>query len=635
MNAFNTLPKGHIIKDRYKVQSIMGSGHSSVVYKTVDMRTGAGAALKIMDPLLSQDPVNLERFRREVEILAPLNHPSIITIYDIFQTEDFHCISMELAEGLDGKALLKKKGQMEFPNFLRIARQVLDALACCHDKGIMHRDIKPQNIIIDSDWKIKLLDFGIAKMNTMSDLTKTGASLGTPEYMAPELFLKGHSCDPRVDVYGVGLVLHEFLTGRPLFRAQSLNALFQLHKTGERESVSSIRWDIPDWIDSILLKCLETDPGARYQSIDEIQSDLKKKEMAAAHLQKEAEPSLCKNCQIPAIVHMPFCHKCGTFSSVAMTPGDFSVVVQDCGEKDRLAEFMEKNYQGASVNEIKKKLEKPPALIADKISKDAAQRIAVDLSLFPCKVSITANLSKTFRLPDYYAAIGLALPLILIMFSGFRTGSLLFLGIGVVVCEALAYMLFRAKTVPLINIKLQNTEKPADSISIAYAKMMQKVVAPKFRTAFAHVLSRYFRLREKMADMPGVEAEMESLGRVVGAAFKSLGAAEGFLGSLESTSLVELKERELRLSVQIDTAKDATQIDKLIKMKTECISHIKMYREMEDRYQRLFTSVIQTNGALQRYEDSLRDLSTEGMLSTVLEKMNSTYVMNGDFDPFT
>lgn len=634
MNAFNNLSKGHVLDKRYKIHFILGSGHSSVVYKAQDIRTSTSIALKVMDPLLSQDPVNLERFGREVEILAPLNHPNIINIYDVFQTRDFHCISMELARGLDGKAFLKKNGPMKFPHFIRVVKQITDALACCHDKGIIHRDIKPQNIIIDSNLQIKLLDFGIAKMNTMSGLTKTGTSIGTPEYMAPELFQKGHSCDPRIDIYALGLVLHEFLTGRPLFMAKSLNALFQLHRTGERKTIAGDRLDVPDWIDSILLKCLETDPGNRYQSIHEIRSDLKKEEMAAAHLQKEAEPALCTNCQTPLFSHLPFCHQCKAFANDSMASGDFSLIIQDCGEKDRLAGFLEKTYQKVSAKQVKKKLDNPPVLIAGKVSKETAQRMAGDLSLFPCKFSITNNLSKSFRLPDYYAAIGLTLPLILIMFSGFKTGSLLFMGLGLVVCEAVAYGLFRLKAVPVINIKHQNKEKSVDPSALEFAKMMQDISAPKFRTALAHILSRYFRIREKTAGIPGFEGEIETLGQVMNAAFGSIQAVEELMGALDSISLTELKERELGLSVQIDTAKDAAQAGKLIKMKTECVSHIKMYMEMEDRYQGLFTSVVQTNGALQRYEDSMQDLSTQGMLAAVLKKMDSALAMNADFDPF-
>ena len=174
MSAFNALKKNSVLKNRYRMDSILGSGHSSVVYKAWDVRSNTPVAIKIMDPLLNLDAATQERFLREVRILQPINHPNIIHVYETFETQGFHCISMELANGMDGKAYIKKNGPMPFPHFLKLMNQLLDALASCHDKGIVHRDIKPQNLTIDAEENIKLLDFGIAKMNTMSDLTKTG-----------------------------------------------------------------------------------------------------------------------------------------------------------------------------------------------------------------------------------------------------------------------------------------------------------------------------------------------------------------------------------------------------------------------------------------------------------------------------
>ncbi|MBI9075061.1 MAG: serine/threonine protein kinase [Desulfatibacillum sp.] len=630
MTAFNNLIKGNVLKNRYRIETVLGSGHSSVVYKALDSRSDTHVALKIMDPLFNLDSSTLERFLREVRILQPINHPNIVTAYDVFETKGFHCIAMELVRGLDGKAYLKKNGPMPFPRFLKVTEQLLEALASCHDKGIVHRDIKPQNLVIDDEENMKLLDFGIAKMNTMSDLTKTGTSLGTPEYMAPEIFQKGASFDPRVDIYATGLVLHEFLTGKSLFQAQTLSALFQLHRTGDREPVTSLRSDLPDWIDSVIAKCLEPDPANRYQSVYELQSDLKKNKMAAAHLQKDTEPALCNNCRARLVAHVPFCCQCGAFAEAGINPGEYSLIVQECGEQDRLAEFLAKTYKKVSAKEVKRKLGKPPVLVASGLSKDTAHRMAADLSLFPCKYLITTRLSQSFRLPDFYAALGLILPLVLMLFSGLKTGALLLAGLALLLVEVAAYSLFRLKTRPLINIRRQGEKRPPPPRALVFAKSMQKISTPRFKNSLAHVLSKYFRILEKASEMTNGEHEMEALDQIVEIAFKSIETAQEYLGALDSTSLAELKEREFRLSVQIDMSNEPDKIEKLIKMKTECMAQMRMFREMEDRYQGLLTSVIQASGALQRYEDSLRDMSTEGMLKELLTKMDSDLGGIGD-----
>ena len=172
MSAFNALKKGDVLKNRYRIEKVLGSGHSSIVYDALDLRSNTHAALKIMDPLLNLDAAVQERFLREVQILQPINHPNIIQVYDAFETQGWRCISMEIANGRDGKAYVNERGPMPFGVFLKIMDQLLGALAACHDKGVVHRDVKPQNIAIDAEHNVKLLDFGIAKMNTMSDLTQ-------------------------------------------------------------------------------------------------------------------------------------------------------------------------------------------------------------------------------------------------------------------------------------------------------------------------------------------------------------------------------------------------------------------------------------------------------------------------------
>ena len=448
--------------------------------------------------------------------------------------------------------------------------------------------------------------------------------------MAPEIFRKGASFDPRIDIYAVGLVMHEFLTGKSLFKARTLNALFKLHQTGDREPVTEMRPDLPGWIDSVIAKCLEPDPANRYQSVYELQSDLKKSKMGAAHLQRQAEPALCGNCRSRLFAHVPFCCQCGAFAGAGIVLGEYSLIIQECGEQDRLAEFLEKTYKGVSAKAAKKRLDRLPALVAKNVSKDTAQRIAADLSLFPCRIRITQSLSQSFRLPDFYAAIGLALPLGLILFA--KASTMFVAAIFLFLMELAAFALFRFKTRPIISAKHQMDEKTLPPQALSFAQSMKDISTPRFKSAMAHLLSKYFRIHKRVSKMTVGGHEAAALDRVMEIAFKSLSTAEEYLQALNSTSLAELKEREFRLSTQIGMARDPEKIEKLIKTKTQCMSQIRMYRDLEDTYHSLFTSVTQANGALQRYEDSLMDMSEEGMLAALIEKMDAALVTNEIFN---
>jgi len=300
MSRYDALPRGHAIAGRFVIQSVIGRGRTSAVYKALDGQTQTHVALKILDPFLAQEPTSVERFMREVRIIRSLDHPNVVKLYEFLRDGDSYVMCMELVDGLDGKAWAARFGRMPLADFLRVAKGMVAALEACHRVKVLHRDLKPQNILITADHHVKLVDFGISRVNTMSDLTKTGTILGTADYMAPELFLSTRA-DPRSDIYGAGAVLYELLAERPPYVAGSLSMLMTRHQSAEIEPLATFRADVPRWLEAIVLKCLRVDPNARYQSCYELLRDLERGEHALAAREDQDAPAPCLECKRPGI----------------------------------------------------------------------------------------------------------------------------------------------------------------------------------------------------------------------------------------------------------------------------------------------------------------------------------------------
>ncbi len=269
----NMLLPGMLLGRRYEILTLLGEGGMGAVYKAMDRELNRPVALKVIRPELAQNKSIIDRFKQELLLARQVTHRNVIRIYDLGEADGVKFITMEFIEGEDLRSLLLRKKKLTPEEAIDVIQQVCRALEAAHSTSVIHRDLKPQNIMRDQSGRIVVMDFGLARTVASDGMTKTGALVGTMEYMSPEQAL-GQSLDQRSDLYTVGLILYELLSGTMPFAADSAIASL-LKRTQERPvPVSDHDGAIPRSVSNIVSKCLERDLKLRYQTSTELLSDL-------------------------------------------------------------------------------------------------------------------------------------------------------------------------------------------------------------------------------------------------------------------------------------------------------------------------------------------------------------------------
>jgi len=262
-----------ILESRFQVMQELGRGGMGIVFLAYDKQLKENVAIKVLSPMLSHDSESLERMRREVTAARRITHMNVIKIYDIAEAGGLHYITMEYFPGENLRQLIHRKGPLSLQEGLQIAFQICDGLAAAHAQGVIHRDLKSQNVILNERGQVKIIDLGLARTNQLEGMTATGLIMGTPEYMSPEQIL-GKRTDERSDLYSFGIMLYEMFAGKVPFSGDSPISVGFRHVKENCEPLRSAQPQIPAHLAEVVDRLLQKDPAHRYQSVLDLRRDL-------------------------------------------------------------------------------------------------------------------------------------------------------------------------------------------------------------------------------------------------------------------------------------------------------------------------------------------------------------------------
>jgi serine/threonine protein kinase/tetratricopeptide (TPR) repeat protein len=267
------LEPGTILAMRYEILSVLGTGGMGSVYKAQDRELDRLVALKVIRPELARNPAIVDRFKQELRLSHKVTHRNVVRMYDLAEDSGLRFVTMEMVEGRDLRSIMEERGKMPSDETVAILQQICFALEAAHSVGILHRDLKPQNVMRETSGRVVVMDFGLARTIEGDGMTQSGALVGTMEYMSPEQAL-GKELDQRSDIFALGLIGYEMLTGKMPFRAESAIASL-LKRTRERaEPCAKLDATIPGALSDIIAKCLESDVELRYKNVGEVLRDL-------------------------------------------------------------------------------------------------------------------------------------------------------------------------------------------------------------------------------------------------------------------------------------------------------------------------------------------------------------------------
>ena len=265
--------KGRILADRYELKELVGQGGMADVYLAYDDILKREVAVKILRSSLTGDPIYITRFHREARAAAALCHRNIVEIYDVGEEDDLYYIVMEYVRGQTLKELINKRGALHYVEAVDIMKQVVSATALAHSMGIVHRDLKPQNILVTDSGIVEIADFGIASIQSLSQVTQTDTIMGSLHYLAPEI-ARGEKATPQSDIYALGVVFYELLRGDVPFNGESPVNIALKHMRDEIPSVRAYNPAIPQSVENIIIKATAKNTNNRYQCADDMLDDL-------------------------------------------------------------------------------------------------------------------------------------------------------------------------------------------------------------------------------------------------------------------------------------------------------------------------------------------------------------------------
>lgn len=269
------LTTGSIFAGRYKIVTELGRGGMGKVYRAIDQKIDEEIAIKLIKPEIAADKQTIERFGNELKMARKIAHRNVCKMYYLGEEKGAHFITMEYVPGEDLKSMIRMSGQLSTGMAIKVAKQVCDGLTEAHRLGVVHRDLKPNNIMIDKAGEARIMDFGIARLLKAKGITGAGIMIGTPEYMSPEQ-VEGKEVDQRSDIYSLGVILYEMVAGQVPFEGDTPFTIGMKHKGEIPQDPKNLNAQIPEDLNSLILKCLQKEKDQRYQGAGEVRSELEK-----------------------------------------------------------------------------------------------------------------------------------------------------------------------------------------------------------------------------------------------------------------------------------------------------------------------------------------------------------------------
>ena len=284
------LKRGSVFAGRYEIIEELGKGGMGRVYRVFDKKVDGEVALKLIKPEIASDKKTVERFRNELKLARDITHKNVCRMYDLNEDKSTHYITMEYVPGGDLKRFIRRSKQLGIGTALSIAKQICDGLVEAHRLGVVHRDLKPNNIMIDDNGNARIMDFGIARSLSTKGITGKGVMIGTPEYMSPEQ-VEGKGVDQRSDIYSLGIIMYEMTTGRTPFEGDTPFVIGIKHKSEQPKEPNEFNHQIPDDLNQVILKCLEKERENRFQNTGEVLSVLSQIEQGIPTTERAAPKS--------------------------------------------------------------------------------------------------------------------------------------------------------------------------------------------------------------------------------------------------------------------------------------------------------------------------------------------------------